>query len=164
MTTKSTIPTILFRIDFIHKGNNLVELKDFTRSTSIPRAEQYFQHRRNLRWWFDSPSITHNIVEDEQWIAEHPEEYQAYLDYVKNIEEKKRKQKEKKQQRLQDEEDFENEQEVQDRVHCPRCGDRMDTNSDFCPECGYPSEQMPQKKSWFTRALYIEGKTSEHKE
>jgi len=158
MASQRKIPTILFRIDFIYKGNSLVELKDYTHNTLVSQATNDFRHRQKLEWWFDNPNITYRIVKDRQWIEEHPEEYKDYLDYMKSMKKKKKQKEERKQKRIQDEEIFENEQDTQDRVICPRCNEHMDKDNDTCLNCGYPSKEMHKTQSWLFRALYIEGK------
>jgi ribosomal protein L37E len=155
---------ILFRIDFRNKGNGVVVLKDFAYSTDGQEAEDLFRRRPKLWGEFSSPYISYNVVPDAQWISEHPEEYKLYLDQIETRKTKEIHKKEREKKRIEKSIMLENEQEVQDRVNCPRCNGRMNKDNDFCLDCGYPSEEMYKKQSWFIRSLYIEGKKNISKE
>lgn len=158
------LQTILFRIDFRNKGDGLVEWKDYAYTISEKKAKDLFSNRPELQGYFESHYLFYDITPDAQWISKHPEEYQLYLDQFELRKAKELQKREKEKKRIENAIISENEQEVQDRVICPRCGSKLQKDTGFCMDCGYPSEEMHKKQSWLSRGLYFEGVKAINKE
>lgn len=143
--------TAKFRMDFIRKGLGLIDKQAWTYASSKKNALNLFQRRPELLGYFQNPYLNWNIVVDQQWMDENPEQFARYRKHWTKLQDTKENIYQKRER-------IKNEKETKDRVFCPRCRNKLNIDSDFCENCGYPSEDVSSDRSWLQTALIEEGK------